>query len=190
MKIIFAMLKNSCTFGLQQSFGAYPKKISRLNTIPGDRLKVPFYSCSAMVAAATGIFTKKSKVFRVMQQPKNNALFVNNSSEKATPTCAKTGNTPQQQAIINSRRFKDLASDFVYEAHFAMQPHVDHGVPFIQEWFVGYLSSDKFKALTPEQVDITLWLYESLKRMWNGLNDLCFETNSGMYEPEYNPNLN
>lgn len=66
-------------------------RIHKVNIIPGERLKVPSYSCFAVVLAATGIFYCFN-FFRVMQEPKKINNKGNDSTLAVTPQPAKVVN--------------------------------------------------------------------------------------------------
>jgi hypothetical protein len=67
--------------------------------------------------------------------------------------------------------------------HEAMQSIERKSVPFIEQWFGGYIKTKAFAELSDEKKEETLWLYESTKDFFETINDLAWQLKAGYYEP-------
>lgn len=61
----------------------------------------------------------------------------------------------------------------------------ENGVPFLEEWFLGYLSSKKFSQLSEEKKDQTYYAYENMKGFFDEINTLSAKAKMFDFEPNY-----
>lgn len=110
------------------------------------------------------------------------------SQEKTTNGYASNKSTflvvKDNEGLVSLKpEFYSEAAGAIGELHSVVQPYIDQCVPFITEWFAGYLHSKKFAELSEDKKDQTLWMYERTKEMWSDVDKAACNTNYGYYEP-------